>query len=628
MPRITYGSWSSPQPDYAIFLLDPYGHVADLERRRPAAQGLCGGRDRRTPLLGLLSARGCRRGPAGAVLESRAPTGRFEDEGWRVRKDGTRFWANVVITALRDERGALVGFGKVTRDLTSRSSPPSSSRRRRRAARRQRRARAVPPAGHERARLRDLHARLAGRIRTWNVGAENIKGYTADEVIGRHFALFYTEEARARRHPPYELEVATREGRFEEEGWRVRKDGTLFWANVVITALRDARGDLVGFAKVTRDLTERRRAQQRLEDSERRAREEAERQRRRSEALERVSRAIIGQLDLDEILQTAIDAATDLTGADVRRVRPRLTATDIVRSDDIGARSAAGTRGRPPGAVGAGAQLSRGADQAGRRRDRGRPGLRAPGRGGVRRRGRGGGVEHRVRGGGRDRERPPAGVRPPRGGRPRGRLCTSATRSPSRSSRACSRPTCRAIPGLELGAHYHAGTELVGGDFYDVFALGEGTWGIVLGDVCGSGPEAASQTALTRHTVRTAAMFDTDPATVLQTLNRALLRSNTDALHHGGVPAPAQACRPGRGRDRHRLGRSSARPHLPPRRYRRGVLRTGPAARRAPISPSTRCGSRDYELRPGRHARALHRRPDRGPQGRRPLRASKASRRR
>jgi sigma-B regulation protein RsbU (phosphoserine phosphatase) len=88
-------------------------------------------------------------------------------------------------------------------------------------------------------------------------------------------------------------------------------------------------------------------------------------------------------------------------------------------------------------------------------------------------------------------------------------------------------PDLPAIPGLEIGAHYHAGTEMVGGDFYDVFALGDDTWGIVLGDVCGSGPEAASQTALTRHTVRTAAMFDTDPVTVLHTLNRALLRSNT-----------------------------------------------------------------------------------------------------
>ena len=156
--------------------------------------------------------------------------------------------------------GALVGFGKVTRDLTSRQLATEQLRS---AAAELR----VANAELEQFRLLVTNVRdyaifvldVSGRIRTWNPGAENIKGYTADEVIGRHFELFYTEEARARRHPAYELEVATREGRFEEEGWRVRKDGTLFWANVVITALRDARGGLVGFAKVTRDLTERRR---------------------------------------------------------------------------------------------------------------------------------------------------------------------------------------------------------------------------------------------------------------------------------------------------------------------------------------------------------------------------------
>ena len=161
-------------------------------------------------------------------------------------------------------------------------------------------------------------------------------------------------------------------------------------------------------------------------------------------------------------------------------------------------------------------------------------------------------------------------------------------------------PDLPAIPGLELGAHYHAGTELVGGDFYDVFALGEDTWGIVLGDVCGSGPEAASQTALTRHTVRTAAMFDTDPATVLQTLNRALLRSNTDALHHGGVPAPDA-----RDADRGEVAISIASAGHPPALIcrRDGTVEessaTRPAARRDRFRRRRRCRSRDYELRPG-----------------------------
>src|SRR4051812_41309234 len=101
-----------------------------------------------------------------------------------------------------------------------------------------------------------------GYIVTWNRGAQRLKGYTQDEIVGRHFSTFYTEPDIARDHPAHELEIATREGRYEEEGWRVRKDGTLFWANVVITALRDEDGQIVGFGKVTRDLTDRRRAEQ------------------------------------------------------------------------------------------------------------------------------------------------------------------------------------------------------------------------------------------------------------------------------------------------------------------------------------------------------------------------------
>lgn len=104
-----------------------------------------------------------------------------------------------------------------------------------------------------------------GNITTWNTGAERIKGYKSSEIIGKHFAVFYPEEDLKTRKPWRELEVAAEEGRFEDEGWRLRKDGTKFWANVVITALKDPDGRLYGFGKVTRDLTERRRAHQRLE---------------------------------------------------------------------------------------------------------------------------------------------------------------------------------------------------------------------------------------------------------------------------------------------------------------------------------------------------------------------------
>jgi PAS domain S-box-containing protein len=500
------------QPDYAIFLLDPTGHVMTWNDGARRLKGYTA-----DDIIGRYFATfyppaDREAGVPDRILESARVNGRHEAEGWRVRKDGTRFWANVVITALHDERGTLVGFGKVTRDLTSRQLAVEQLRAGASDLR-------MANASLEQFRLlvasvRDYAIFMldpTGRIRTWNAGAEFIKGYTADEAIGQHFELFYTDEARARKHPAYELEVATEVGRFEEEGWRVRKDGTQFWANVVITALRNSSGVLVGFAKVTRDLTERRRAQQILEESERRAREEAVRQRRRSAALENVSRAIVARLDLDEILATATDAATDLTGA-ASGVFDAAYEGGVVRSDDITLDPAlAGEAARfspldVRSYLALPIQLSDGEIAGGLFFAHPEPGVF-------------------------DAEAEAAAL-----------SITSSAAVAIANARALNQrdqvalalqqsllpPDLPTIPRLALGAHYHAGTELVGGDFYDVFSLGEGTWGIVLGDVCGSGPEAASQTALTRHTVRTAAMFDTEPATVVHALNRALLRSNAN----------------------------------------------------------------------------------------------------
>src|ERR1043165_4099891 len=112
----------------------------------------------------------------------------------------------------------------------------------------------------------------AGRIMTWNLGAQRIKGYAPDEIIGRHFSTFYTQQAIDSRWPEHELKIAGIEGRFEDEGWRVRKDGSRFWANVIITALRDEEGKLLGFSKITRDLSERRLHEEALAQSEERFR--------------------------------------------------------------------------------------------------------------------------------------------------------------------------------------------------------------------------------------------------------------------------------------------------------------------------------------------------------------------
>ena len=263
--------------DYAIFMLDPQGHVLTWNAGATRFKGY-----RAEEIIGQHFSRfyppeEVARGLPEHELQVAAKEGAFEDEGWRVKKDGSLFWANVVITAMRDTDGELVGFAKVTRDLTQRRAHEEDLRR-----------------SEERFRL--LIEGVAdyaifmldpnGRVSTWNMGAERIKGYTADEIIGQHFSIFYPQEAKDSGWPDHELRVAAEKGKFVDTGWRLRKDGTTFWANVTITALRDDAGQLLGFAKLTRDLTQAKRAeametanQQREEmlDAERNARMAAQR---------------------------------------------------------------------------------------------------------------------------------------------------------------------------------------------------------------------------------------------------------------------------------------------------------------------------------------------------------------
>ncbi|MFC3215649.1 PAS domain-containing sensor histidine kinase [Novosphingobium panipatense] len=246
--------------DYAIYMLDPTGIVtswnAGAERFKGyAPEEIIGqhfsrfyGEDDRAAGI-----------PARA-LATAASEGRFEAEGWRYRKDGARFWANVVIDPVRTPDGELVGFAKVTRDLSARREAEERLRR-----------------SEERFRLLVQSVKdyaiymldLDGHVTSWNAGAERFKGYRAEEIIGQHFSRFYLEEDREAGTPERALRTARENCRFEAEGWRVRKDGSRFWASVVIEAVRGDAGNLIGFAKITRDLSERKRSEEALEQAQR-----------------------------------------------------------------------------------------------------------------------------------------------------------------------------------------------------------------------------------------------------------------------------------------------------------------------------------------------------------------------
>jgi PAS domain S-box-containing protein len=237
--------------DYAIFVLSPEGRVESWNTGAETIKGY-----HTHEIIGrhfsvFYPPEDAAAGKPQKLLRAAARDGRVEDEGWRVKKDGTQFWANVVITAFRDPSGRLEGFTKVTRDLTARRNTEEALR-----------------LSEERFRLlvesvKDYAIFMldpTGHIATWNQGAARLKGYRPEEVIGQHFSKFYLPEEAASGKFERELQIAVTEGKFEEEGWRVRKDGTRFWANVVIEPMRDANDVLLGFAKVTRDLTERRAA--------------------------------------------------------------------------------------------------------------------------------------------------------------------------------------------------------------------------------------------------------------------------------------------------------------------------------------------------------------------------------
>lgn len=239
--------------DYAIFMVKPEGRIASWNAGAERIYGHPRSEILGQPVARLFADEDIENGAPERLLAKAAESGRIETEGWRQRCNGTRFWAHIVTTVLRSSTGQLRGFGWVVRDLTAERSASEQLRQ-----------------SEERFRLlvdgiRDYAIYLidpAGRITTWNPGAERMKGYRSEEVVGKHFSIFFSPEDAARGKPHRELEIASRVGRFEEEAWRVRKNGERFWANVVVTALKDKRNRPLGFAKVTRDLTARRKAEE------------------------------------------------------------------------------------------------------------------------------------------------------------------------------------------------------------------------------------------------------------------------------------------------------------------------------------------------------------------------------
>ena len=242
--------------DYAIYLLDPTGIISSWN---PGAKRFKG--YEASEIIGEHFSRFYTEGDRALGLPQRAlaiaaEKGSFQGEGWRVRKDGTNFWASVVIDPIRGASGQIEGFAKITRDLTERREAEQALHK-----------------SEEQFRLlvqgvSDYAIYMLdpdGRVVSWNQGAQHIKGYLPDEIIGEHFSKFYTEKDRRDGAPKRTLETALREGRFEKEGARVRKDGTEFIAHVIVDPVRDSTGKLIGFAKVTRDVTDRKIAEAKLE---------------------------------------------------------------------------------------------------------------------------------------------------------------------------------------------------------------------------------------------------------------------------------------------------------------------------------------------------------------------------
>ncbi len=241
--------------DYAIYLLDPDGQIVSWNAGAQRFKGYTADEIIGKHFSMFMSQQDRDAGVPVSILNQAASSGRFEAEGWRIRKDGSGFWANIVVDAIYNDAHELIGFAKITRDITERKSAHESL------LESERRFRYLVEG------VTDYAIYMLspeGIVTNWNSGAQRIKGYLAEEVIGTHFSRFMTAEDLAAGVPARSLEIARKEGRFENEGWRVRKDGTLFRAHIIIDAIHNNAGELIGFAKITRDITEKKIAEDNL----------------------------------------------------------------------------------------------------------------------------------------------------------------------------------------------------------------------------------------------------------------------------------------------------------------------------------------------------------------------------
>lgn len=311
--------------DYAIFLLDTKGRIATWNIGAERIKGY-----RAEEIIGrhfsvFYPEEVAARGYPAEELRRATELGRWEDEGWRVRKDGSRFWANAVITALHDETGRLMGFAKITRDLTERRRNEEQLRQN------EERMRRLMDAVEDAIFMLNPQ----GQVTSWNAGALRVLGFHAAEIIGRHFSRFYPIESIAAREPEHELASAAAYGRIEKEGWRLRKDGSRFCANVVVTAVYGVAGELVGYAEVVRDISERNQLRELEYASELAARIEATRE----EEKKRIARELHDDLGQQlTALKMDLAALTSDEGAPVADAPT--DALEIMRSRALAMRQA------------------------------------------------------------------------------------------------------------------------------------------------------------------------------------------------------------------------------------------------------------------------------------------------